>query len=243
MARSTTSRRRSSSKPERTNHEESTRAHLLEVAGQVFAEKGFDRATGKEICKQAGTNAAAINYHFGGMDGLYASVVQEANSRLVTLEALSAAVAAQVDAKAKLEALLGLCVRTLTGPASSWVLRVFSRELVAPTPALAAMQGKEKQAKSRILKAIVGELMGLPEDHPAVARGCISILAPCLMLLIADRRMLKRVFPNLGLDAENAPSVMRHMVQFALAGLSAVARDARQNNQVDGRSRNPSNIH
>src|ERR1700746_2555101 len=64
----------------------STREHLLEIAGQVFSEKGFASATGKEICERSGANAAAVVYHFGGMDNLYREVVQEARTRLVPPE-------------------------------------------------------------------------------------------------------------------------------------------------------------
>jgi len=215
--------------PKREEDDQGTRRRLLETAGQVFAEKGFDRATGKEICERAGTNTAAVNYYFGGMDGLYAAVLHEAHSRFVTLDALSAAVAGKADARAKLEAILGLIIRTLTGPlVSSWALRVLGREIIAPSSALDVLREKEFLPKTRILRAIVGELMGLPEEHPAVARGCVSVMAPCFMLLLFDRRTLKRAFPTLGVTPEDAPALVRHLVQFALAGLSAVARDARE---------------
>ena len=208
---------------------QNTRAQLLEAAGHLFAQKGFDRATGKEICELAGTNSAAINYYFGGMDGLYAAVLEEANNRLVSLQSLSSAVAAASDAKDKLRAIIELAVDKLTGPvSSSWVLGVIGRELVAPSPALDELRERQGIPKARILMSIVGELMGLPDDHPAVARGCLSIMAPRLMLLISDRLMLKRVFPNVDLGRRDAPALVRHMVEFALAGLAAVARDVRQ---------------
>ena len=113
---------RPTSAPRREKDDQSTRRRLLEAAGQVFAEKGFDRATGKEICARAAANTAAVNYHFGGMEGLYVAVVREAHSRLVTFDVLSAAVAGKADAQAKLQAVIELLVRTLTGPTtSSWV--------------------------------------------------------------------------------------------------------------------------
>ena len=90
--------------PHGDNNDAKTRRRLLESAGEVFGEQGFDRATGKEICRRAGVNAAAVNYHFGGMEGLYVAVVREAHSRLVTLAALSAAITDKTDAKAKLRA-------------------------------------------------------------------------------------------------------------------------------------------
>src|SRR5260370_972812 len=119
---------RRSSARRRAEERPGTRAQLLEAAGQVFAEKGVDRATGKEICERAGANTAAINYHFGGMEGLYSAVIEEAQGRLISLDQLRSAIAGKTDAKAKLEAILGLAVDLLTGPvSSSWVLRVLGR--------------------------------------------------------------------------------------------------------------------
>jgi AcrR family transcriptional regulator len=213
--------------PHRDEDDRNTRQRLLEAAGYVFAEKGFDRATGKEIAERAGINTASVNYYFGGIEGLYVAALNEATSRLVTFDALRSAVAGKSDATAKLEAVLGLFVQALTGPASSsWVLRVMGREIVAPSVSGGALLDKDRRQKVRILKSIVGELVGLPEDHPVVARGCISVVAPCIMLLICDRSSLKQVFPTLGYGPDDAPAVVRHMVQFALAGLAAVAADA-----------------
>lgn len=48
----------------------STKEHIIAHAGPIFAEKGYAAATGKAICASAEVNAAAINYHFGGMDRL-----------------------------------------------------------------------------------------------------------------------------------------------------------------------------
>jgi AcrR family transcriptional regulator len=229
MTRRTTRRTRPAPRPKREEDDQSTRGKLLEVAGQVFAEKGFDRATGKEICERAGTNTAAVNYYFGGIEGLYAAAVREAHGRFLPYAAAAAAVAGKADARARLEALLGLLARALTGPAvSSWAVRVLLREIAAPSPALEELQEKEFLPKTRILRAIVAELTGLPEDHPAVSRGCISVVGACFPLLLLDRRTLKRAFPNLGLDPGDAAALARHLVRFALGGLSAVASDARK---------------
>jgi TetR/AcrR family transcriptional regulator, regulator of cefoperazone and chloramphenicol sensitivity len=206
-----------------------TREQLLEIAGQVFGEKGFDRATSREICERARANVAAVNYHFGGIEALYAEVVREANNRLVSVEAIAAAVAAQADARSKLQAIIALFIGALTGPASeSWVIRVMGREIVSPSPLLHGLREKEILPKARILRAVVAEFMELDPDHPAVARSCISVLAPCFMLLVADRRMLKRAFPSFGLSTDNADALAAHFTNFALAGLSAAAKAVRQ---------------
>lgn len=111
--------------------DQSTRQRLLEAAGQVFAAKGFEAATAKEICRLAGTNTAAVNYYFGGINCLYVAVVDEARRRLINHDEMMAILSSKLDAWSKLEAAFGVIVRVATGPiASSWVLRIIGREFL-----------------------------------------------------------------------------------------------------------------
>jgi TetR/AcrR family transcriptional regulator, regulator of cefoperazone and chloramphenicol sensitivity len=207
-----------------------TGAQLIEVAGRVFAEQGFDGATGQDICRRAGVNSAAIVYHFGGMAGLHRAVLEEAQRRLVTTETLAAAVKAERDPRRQLEAFLGLIVRALTSPVSqSWAGKLFSREWVTPSTVYGPAHDRALGARSRMLKSIVSALTGRPADHALVARGCISVMAPCALLLLVNRRKLRRLLPQLHVNAESAPQLTRHLVDFALAGLGAISgRRARQ---------------
>lgn len=63
---------------------DATRQRLLESAEEVFAEKGYEAATTREICERAGVrNVGAINYHFQGKERLYAEAVKYAMSTCV----------------------------------------------------------------------------------------------------------------------------------------------------------------
>ncbi len=144
------------------------------------------------------------------------------------MESLQAAVAGAADARLKLEAVFRVFVTSVLGPASSsWVVQVLGREMAHPSPAFKVLRDREVLPKADIVKHTVAELMALPVNHPAVARGCLSVMAPCLMLIIAGRRTIQGILPAFGFTSEDAEAVIRHMVRFALAGLSAVANDVR----------------
>jgi AcrR family transcriptional regulator len=48
-----------------------TRERILEVAQRLFAERGLEATSVRDITSEAGCNVAAVNYHFGGKESLY----------------------------------------------------------------------------------------------------------------------------------------------------------------------------
>jgi hypothetical protein len=99
--------------------------------------------------------------------------------------------------------------------------------MISRTVLFDEMLKKEMRARAAILKSIVSELTQLPDDHPAVARACVNIMAPFGILLLMSPQRIEKTFPGLSFGPEAAPDTTRHMVQFALGGLAAIAREAR----------------
>src|SRR5450631_681854 len=64
-----------------------TRDKLLDVAGRIFADRGYRSATIREISVAAGANVAAVNYHFGDKLALYTEAVHQ-SLRAGELEAM-----------------------------------------------------------------------------------------------------------------------------------------------------------
>jgi TetR/AcrR family transcriptional regulator, regulator of cefoperazone and chloramphenicol sensitivity len=204
-----------------------TRAQLLEAAGRIIAEKGFDRATGKEIAEAAGSNSAAINYYFGGMEGLHAEVLVEAHRSVASYDELAALARGALAPEEKLRQLIGMAIAAVTqSRGHSWALRVLSREFLAPTAARQALEDRELLPKKKLITSIVAEVIGLPEDDPIVDRCCLSILAPITMLLVCERDSSRDAFPCLAEDRESAEAMVAHLHAFALGGIAAVARAA-----------------
>ncbi|MBN9212590.1 MAG: TetR family transcriptional regulator [Microbacterium sp. 71-36] len=64
--------------PEVRRDAERTRAELLAVATEVFAEDGYSGARVDEIAARTRTTKRMIYYYFGGKEGLYRAVLEEA---------------------------------------------------------------------------------------------------------------------------------------------------------------------
>ena len=60
---------------------EKTKEHILKVATKLFAQKGFDGVSVREICKTSGVNVALISYYWGGKKELFDTVVRELMNR------------------------------------------------------------------------------------------------------------------------------------------------------------------
>lgn len=81
-----------------------TRAALLEAGFNVFARKGFDGASVRDITREAGANLGAITYHFGSKRGLYSAVLEARLSPLV--ERVGRAAAGTATALDRLDAVV-----------------------------------------------------------------------------------------------------------------------------------------
>jgi AcrR family transcriptional regulator len=53
-----------------------TRDRLLNAAEQLFATRGIDAVSVRDITDEAEANLAAVNYHFGSKHGLVVAIVQ-----------------------------------------------------------------------------------------------------------------------------------------------------------------------
>lgn len=72
--------------PTRTNDPARTMAEILEVATAEFADKGLSGARIDEIAAATRTSKRMIYYYFGGKEGLYLAVLEEAYRNMRQIE-------------------------------------------------------------------------------------------------------------------------------------------------------------
>jgi AcrR family transcriptional regulator len=63
-------------RPETPSRSDLSRERLIRAAEKLFAEKGYEGTTVKDLTEEAGVNVSMVSYHFGGKEGLYRSCLQ-----------------------------------------------------------------------------------------------------------------------------------------------------------------------
>src|SRR5262249_885875 len=149
--------------------EERTSQRILEAAGRVFADQGYEAATVREICRLAGIrNIAAVNYYFGDKERLYVETVRAAYQAISPQVPLPKWPLA-TPPEQKLRDFIGTFVARLTGgDVPEWACRLLMREMIHTTAACAEFVRNFVRPNFEILQSILGEL--LPADVPAVKR-------------------------------------------------------------------------
>jgi TetR/AcrR family transcriptional regulator, regulator of cefoperazone and chloramphenicol sensitivity len=202
--------------------DQDTRERIVEVASRLFADQGFRHVTVREICGEAGANVAAVNYYFGDKLGLYRDVVERGIAMMQQTTELATRRGAAQPPEERLSLYIDAYVRRLLGNGGdSWLHRLMSKEMADPTPALDEIVERVIKPRIRVLSEMVAEIIGCDYRDPRVMLSVASIQAQCTMALphpIADR-----VRPRPKWVPSHVDALVRHIVEFSIAGVRAIA--------------------
>ncbi|HXR03837.1 MAG TPA: CerR family C-terminal domain-containing protein [Verrucomicrobiae bacterium] len=209
---------KSANGPRRDPHDE-TRRQILEAAGEVFAEAGFGRATVREICRRAGANIAAVNYHFRDKETLYGEVLRDSQRMAFEKYPPLPGVAADARPEEKLRAFVRSFLLRLfdNGPITRFG-RIMSREMVEPTGALDSLLKERLRPMADLLRGIMAEILGRSPDDEQVRLCVFSVVSQCVFYHHC-RTMISRLFPEQRLDATMVDRLADHITGFSLAAL------------------------
>ncbi|MEQ8307052.1 MAG: TetR family transcriptional regulator [Hoeflea sp.] len=88
-----------------------TAANLLDAAERLFAERGYDGASVRDIAAAAGAQVASVSFHHGGKETLFERVVERRASELGELRIAALEKARVSGEQLSLEAVLSAFVR------------------------------------------------------------------------------------------------------------------------------------
>jgi AcrR family transcriptional regulator len=199
---------------------------LLDAAGEVFAERGFARATVREICERAGANIAAVNYYFHDKENLYREAIKYWSDISQEKYPTDLGLGPNSTAEEKLHAFIrSFLLRILDKNRPGWHGQLMTREMVEPTGALDDLIETAYRPLYDRLGQIVRELGGGRLDEFEVRLCSRSILAQSLYYHYA-RQAISKLDPEDKFDAPDIERLARHITRFSLGALRALAQPA-----------------
>jgi AcrR family transcriptional regulator len=214
------------------SEQEDTRRRLLEAAGPLFAERGFDGVSvrdiiGSPLFKGARPSPAAVNYHFRSKEELYVETVRHA------AQSCAAAVPIpdwppEVPPRERLRSFVGAFLARLLGPdVLAWHRALIMREVSQPR------HGACEELVREFIRPSFEKLQGVlrdltPPGTPAERLHLIggSIVGQCLHYHHC-RHVLPLLLGPREARALDAEWLAEHITAFSLAAIKGLfpARD------------------
>jgi AcrR family transcriptional regulator len=197
---------------------EEPQQRLLDAAGQTFAEKGFEGATVREICKRAGVNIASVSYYFRDKEQLYIEAVKHATCGAVEPLKLADWPAETPPVRKLRDFIHVLVSRMMSSARPSWHTKLMMRELAQPTSACVEWVQEYVRPAAEKLYAILDEI--LPPEMPRWKRYLIgfSIVGQC-NYHIQNRPVVQLLVGEEDYSHFHAQNVADHVTEFSLAAL------------------------
>ena len=197
---------------------EDVRTRILSAAGPVFAGKGYEAATVREICQKADANVAAVNYYFGDKERLYIETVKRAHQPEDEPEPVLTW-PPDASPETKLTDYVQAMLRRMLSKRAPWQRQLMMRELLNPTAACRELVQVHFRVRFGQLLEILDEIV--PGDMPPQKRHQIgfSVVGQCLYYHVAGD-----VVGLLVGEAERAAhyqldQLAEHVAQFTLAAM------------------------
>jgi AcrR family transcriptional regulator len=215
--------------------QDDTQERLLDAAGQVFAEKGFEGATVRQICQQAQVNIAAVNYYFRDKERLYIEAVKSA-CRCQGAQFPLPQWPLDTAPLVKLRDFIRTFVSRMVDEGNSqWQRQLFLREMAQPTAACAELVRDQIRPTAEVLSDILRELV---PNVPEAKRWLIgfSIIGQCIFYRLA-RPIVALLVGEAEHRAYDASLLSEHITQFSLAALGLEKSENKPRRKAASRKR------
>lgn len=197
---------------------------LLAAASEEFAKHGFAGTRVRQIVDAARVNLAAVNYYFGGKEGLY-----RATLRYLAVPAVSAPAAPVANRRGvKPEERLRRCVyaiidRFIGCESPSPLGRILAHEAMSPTGNLHALLGDTMRPELERIETLLLEIAGPSISERERAHAALGILGQCVVYLYA-RPAIEGLSPGTGHGPEICRLLAAQITEFSLGGIQRLQR-------------------
>jgi AcrR family transcriptional regulator len=199
--------------------ETSTKNRILMAAGPIFARKGFDAATVRDICDVAGVNLASINYYFGDKQQLYIDTVFLAREMRVQ-HAPFPEWTGDTAPEEKLRGFVRSILKRLVAMESvPWQVHLLMREILQPTEACRQLVEEYFRPVFVTLLDIVDQLAESTLPNFKRQQIGFSIIGQCIHYRLASGIMSILLSESEYREHYDLEELTNHITDFSIAAI------------------------
>jgi AcrR family transcriptional regulator len=206
---------------------EGTRDSLIKAAIDVFSAKGFEGGSVREITQAAKANQAAINYHFGGKEGLYREVLKASVQAFAELSPLDMDRLAEMDGPQAVEAFVRAQLKALNRRDQlGRFTRIFTWETLSRSQVFTEFLATEKLPIFRVAELIVRKFLPANAERSDLWIAILWLLAQIETFIRPER--LERPPYDLKVDRAFVEYLGGRLSAMTVAALTAFGADQRR---------------
>ena len=204
---------------------EDTHDRILAAAQKLFAEKGFDATSVRDITTEAGCNVASVNYHFGGKENLYLETFRSMLTVLRDrrLEMMGDLMAREPSPSLEefVETFAVIMLEPLVEDSRGRLfLNLVSREMISPRLPHGVLFEEFFEPMMERAKAAL-ERVGPPLDA-ASARMCVMSMVGQLLHSLKTHHLMADLGQRDFVPTDHSDQIA-HFVRFSVGGIRACA--------------------
>jgi AcrR family transcriptional regulator len=200
-----------------------TKTRIIEAAIEVFLEKGYAASTIRDICARAEANVAAVNYHFGSKDSLYAASLELIMGTCQASYPIAEGIAEAASPEERLRRFILNFLRLIFPQDPEYARRseLIWLEFGNPTPALAHLMERFIRPIKDLIESIVQESIGTQDSE--TSQFCVASIVGQQLFHAQNKAFLKHIYPERTYLPEDVERLADHVYNFSLAGLKALS--------------------
>jgi AcrR family transcriptional regulator len=204
-------------------HQNDTCRRLLAAASEEFARYGFASARIRQIVDAAKVNIAAVNYYFGGKEGLYRATLRYLASRPTRVPKPLVNRRGRKPEDRLRRRIYAILDRFIGASRPSPLGRILAHEAMNPTRNLESLIGETMRPDLERIQATLRQIAGAAVPETKLAHASVGILGQCVLYLYA-RPTIEGFSPGFAHGPEACDVLAAQITEFSLGGIERLQR-------------------
>jgi len=198
---------------------EFTRQAIFKAAVRLFADKGFEATSVRDIVASARVNQAAINYHFRSKDGLYLEILKTAFEKLTEHAGFDPEKLRSLPREDALRSFVCQQLRPLLfSDEMSRYIRLFAWESAHPTEVFLKFMATHSLSYLTAAVDIAGRFFPPDTEKRVVVCAAICLMGQC-SVFVRNRDLFTKEPFNITSDQSFVDQLTELITQLTLGGL------------------------